>query len=140
MRARRSSPVRRKGLGWGRWLWGAVVGPRRTKKTRRGWGWGWGWRRNTGGGAGGSAGGPCGVLYGKHSMFLVKKGSRDICSLTADRAGLYVIDRQYNTVISSQFHFPDLYILVMVYPCYVHYDLPSCYVLLLSWFGNKLSI
>ena len=28
----------------------------------------------------------------------------------------------------------------MVYPCYVHYDLPSCCVLLLSWFGNKLSI
>ena len=44
-------------------------------------------------GAGGPAGGPCGVLYGKHSMFLVRKGSRDICSLTADRAGLYVIDR-----------------------------------------------
>ena len=43
--------------------------------------------------AGGSAGGPCGVLYGKHSMFLVRKGSRDICSLTVDRAGLYVIDR-----------------------------------------------
>ena len=31
-------------------------------------------------GAGGPAGGPCGVLYGKHSMFLVRKGSRDICS------------------------------------------------------------
>ena len=28
----------------------------------------------------------------------------------------------------------------MVYPFYVHYDLPSCCVLLLSWFGNKLSI
>ena len=41
---------------------------------------------------------------------------------------------------SGQFHFPDLYIVVMVYPCYVHYDLPSCCVLLLSWFGNKLSI
>ena len=41
---------------------------------------GWGWRRNTGGGAGGLAGGPCGVLYGKHSMFLVRKGSRDISS------------------------------------------------------------
>ena len=61
---------------------GAVVGPRRTKKTQRGWGRGWG----CGGGgtqavgADGSAGGPCGVLYGKHSMFLVRKGSRDICS------------------------------------------------------------
>ena len=28
----------------------------------------------------------------------------------------------------------------MVYPFYVNYDLPSCCVLLLSWFGNKLSI
>ena len=43
-------------------------------------------------------------------------------------------------VFSSQFHFPNLYIVVMVYPGYVHYDLPSCCVLLLSWFGNKLSI
>ena len=48
--------------------------------TRVGAGVGWGGRRNTGSGAGGSAGGPCGVLYGKHSMFLVRKGSRDICS------------------------------------------------------------
>ena len=28
----------------------------------------------------------------------------------------------------------------MVYPIYVHYGLPSCCVLLLSGFGNKLSV
>ena len=54
--------MRTKGLGWGLWLWGAVVGPRRTKKTRRGGG--------GGGGGGGTqavgADGPCGVLYGKN--------------------------------------------------------------------------
>ena len=33
-----------------------VVGPRRMKNTRRGWGWGRGWWRNR----------PCGVLYGKN--------------------------------------------------------------------------
>ena len=47
---------------------GAVVGPRRMKKTQRGWGGGGG---GGGGGtqamgAGGPAGGPCGVLYGKN--------------------------------------------------------------------------
>ena len=63
--------MRSKGLGW---LWGL------TELRKLNTGGGWGWRRNTGGGAGGSADGPCGVLYGKHSMFLVRKGSRDICS------------------------------------------------------------
>ena len=44
---------------------------------------------------------------------------------------LSISSGKYTTVFSSQFHFPDLYIVVMVYPCYVHYDLPSCCVLLL---------
>ena len=47
-----------------------VVGPRRMKKTRRGWGLGRGWGGGGGGtqavGAGGPAAGPCGVLYGKN--------------------------------------------------------------------------
>ena len=47
-----------------------VVGPRRTKKTRCGWGLGQGGggggRGTQAVGAGGPAGGPCGVLYGKN--------------------------------------------------------------------------
>ena len=43
-------------------------------------------------------------------------------------------------MFSSQFHFLDLFMVVMVYPYYLHYDLPTGYALLLSWFGNKLSI
>ena len=35
----------------------------------------------------------CYSVFSTYSMFLVRKGSRDIYSLTADRAGLYVIDR-----------------------------------------------
>ena len=35
----------------------------------------------------------CYYVFSTYSMFLVRKGNRDICSLTADRAGLYVIDR-----------------------------------------------
>ena len=52
------------------------------KKTRAGGGGagGGGGRGTQAMGAGGSARGPCGVLYGKHNMFLVRKGSRDIYS------------------------------------------------------------
>ena len=61
---------------------GAVVGLAQRKKLDAG---GCGGGGGGGGGtqvvgAGGPAGGPCGVLYGKHSMFLVRKGSRDIYS------------------------------------------------------------
>ena len=43
-------------------------------------------------------------------------------------------------MFSSQFRFPDLFMVVMVYPYYLHYDLPTGSALSLSWFGNKLSI
>ena len=43
-------------------------------------------------------------------------------------------------MFSSQFRFPDLLMVVMVYPYYLHYDLPTGSALSLSWFGNKLSI
>ena len=69
--------MRSKGLGW---LWGLAE----RRKLDAGGGWGGGGGGGGGGtqavGPGGLAGGPCGVLYGKHSMFLVRKGSRDICS------------------------------------------------------------
>ena len=62
---------------WGRW-WG--LAERRKIDAGGGGGGGGGGRGTEEVGAGGPAGGPCGVLYGKHSMFLVRKGSRDICS------------------------------------------------------------
>ena len=43
-------------------------------------------------------------------------------------------------MFSSQFRFPNLFMVVMVYPYYLHYDLPTGSALSLSWFGNKLSI
>ena len=59
--------MRTKGLGWVWWLWGAVVGPRRTKKLDAGGGGagGGGGGGTQAVGAGGPAGGPCGV-YGKN--------------------------------------------------------------------------
>ena len=87
----------------------------------------------------------CYSVFSTYSMFLVRKGSRDICSQQLiELACTWSIGFQLvvaiNTIFSSQFHFPDLYIVVMVYPFDVHYDLPSWCMLLLSWFGNKLSI
>ena len=49
--------MRSKGLGW---LWGLA------ERRKLDAGGGWGWRRNTSGGAGGPADGPCSVLYGKN--------------------------------------------------------------------------
>ena len=57
---------------------GGGASPNEENSTRVGARVGVWWRRNTGGGADGPVGGPCGVLYGKHSMFLVRRGSRDI--------------------------------------------------------------
>ena len=70
--------MRLKGLGWGRWFWGVVVGPRRTKKTRRGWGGGGG-----GGGGGTHAVGPV-VRPAARAVFCM--GST-VCSLSGRGAG-----------------------------------------------------
>ena len=43
-------------------------------------------------------------------------------------------------IYGGQFRLPDLFMVVMVYPYYLHYDLPTGSALTLSWFGNKLSI
>ena len=72
--------MRTKGLGWGLWLWGAVGGLAERRKLDAGGGGGGGGGGTQAVGAGGSAGGPRGVLYGKHNMFLLRKGSRDICN------------------------------------------------------------
>ena len=51
--------MRSKGLGW---LWGLAE----QRKLDAGWGGGGGGRGTQAVGAGGPAGGPCGVLYGKN--------------------------------------------------------------------------
>ena len=84
-------------------------------------------------------------VFSTYSMFLVRKGHRDICSQQLiELVCTWSIGFQLVAAIQHRNFQPvplsDLYILVMVYPFYVDYDLPSCCVLLLSWFGNKLSI
>ena len=87
----------------------------------------------------------CYSVFSTYSMFLVRKGSRDICSQhLIELACTWSIRFQLVAAIQHRI-FQPVPLSRFIYhgygvPLYVHNNLPSCCVLLLSWFGNKLSI
>ena len=66
-----------------------VMGPHRMKKTRRGWGW----RRNTGGGGRWSGRRPVRCSVWEAQYVPCQEGEQGHLQSTADRAGMYLIDR-----------------------------------------------
>ena len=83
-------------------------------------------------------------MLGTMSSLIVQTDSNNIVPSVeqswpvGDRQAAY--QQQQNPVFSSQFCFPDLFMVVMAYPYYLHQDLPTGFAFSLSWFDNKLSI